>query len=243
MRCIGARHIVLKALALCGLVATLPGGASASKIIVCNTCDPLPVILTATNGALSQVQPADADPTTGDLTVEYLNLTGSIIDDLVFSTTINKGLSASTLATDGDFQCVAPDGFFLQCSVNYDSGTGQLTYAYYDVNPPNVYDTPGVVIWDDLTNQGSGDTGIPNLGLFEIQLSGWTTSPTDSNLITPQNPTGQIYSGRPMLSNTFNVPVNVPEASAVLILLTELSLLAGVLYFFRRRLNWKRFDP
>ena len=46
-----------------------------------------------------------------------------------------------------------------------------------------------------------------------------------------------------MLSNTFNVPVNVPEASAVLILLTELSLLAGVLYLFRRRLNWKRFDP
>jgi hypothetical protein len=239
MKCTGRPYLALKLLALCGLVTALPSGASASKIIVCNTCDPLPVILTDTNGALSQVQPGAADAS-GDLTVEYLNLTGSIIDDLVFSTQINKGLSASTLANDGDFQCVAPDGFFLQCSVDYDSTTGQLTYAYYDVNPPNVYDTPGVVIWDDLTNQGSDDTGIPNLGLFEIQLSGWTTSPTDSNLITPQNPTGQIYSGRPTLSNTFNVPV--PEASAVLILLTELLLLAGVLYLFRRRLNWKRFE-
>jgi hypothetical protein len=234
MKCTGRSYLALKLLALCGLVAALPSGASASKIIVCNTCDPLPVILTDTNGALSQVQPGAADAS-GDLTVEYLNLTGSIIDDLVFSTTINKGLSASMLQTDGDFQCVAPDGFFLQCSVDYDSTTGQLTYAYYGVNPPNVYDTPGVVIWDDLTNQGSGDTGIPNLGLFEIQLSGWTSSLNDPK--TGQN----LYSSPPTFNNNFNVPV--PEASAVLILFTELSLLAGVLYLFRRRLNWKRFDP
>jgi hypothetical protein len=241
MKCTGKSYLALQLLALCGLVAALPSGASAAKIIVCSTCDPLPVILTETNGALSQVQPGAAD-SSGDLTVEYLNLTGSIIDDLVFSTQINTGLSASTLQTDKDFQCTAPDGFFLQCAVDYDSTTGQLTYSYYDVNPPNIYDTPGVVIWEDLNGLGSDNTGIPNLGLFEIQLSGWTSGLTDPGLITPQNPTGQIYSGKPTLSNTFNVPVNVPEASAALILFTELSLLAGILYLFRRRLNWKRFD-
>ena len=37
---------------------------------------------------LVQVQPGATDAN-GDLTVEYLNLTGSIIDDLVFSTQIN----------------------------------------------------------------------------------------------------------------------------------------------------------
>jgi hypothetical protein len=242
MKCTGRPYIALRLLALCGLVAALPSGAFAAKIIVCSTCDPLPVILTETNGALSQVQPGAAD-SNGDLTVEYLNLTGSIIDDLVFSTTINKNLSATTLEDDGDFQCVAPDGFFLQCAVNYDSTTGQLTYSYYDVNPPNIYDTPGAVIWEDINGLGSDNTGIPNLGLFEIQLSGWTGTLSDPNLDTPQNPTGNIYSAPPTLTNTFNVPVNVPEASAVLILLTELSLLAVVLYLFRRRLNWKRFDP
>ena len=75
MKCTGRQYLALKLLALCGLVAALPSGASASKIIVCNTCDPLPVILTDSNGALSQVQPGATDAN-GDLTVEYLNLTG-----------------------------------------------------------------------------------------------------------------------------------------------------------------------
>ena len=100
MKCTGKPYLALKLLALCGLVAALPSGAFASKIIVCSTCDPLPVILTETNGALSEVQPGATD-SNGDLTVEYLNLTGSIIDDLVFSTQINKGLSASTSRRTG----------------------------------------------------------------------------------------------------------------------------------------------
>jgi hypothetical protein len=231
MKCNGRPYLALKLLALCGLVAALPSGAFAAKIIVCSTCDPLPVILTETNGALGDVQPGAAD-SNGDLTVEYLNLTGSIIDDLVFSTQITAGLSLTQMETNDDFSCVAPDGFFLACSVSYDTTTGQLTYAYYEVNPPNQNDLPGAVIFEDLTGQGSGDTGIPNLGLFEIQLAGWTPNLVEGGT--------QLYSGTPQFNNNFNVPV--PETSAVLILLTELSLLAGVLYLFRRRLNWKRFD-
>jgi hypothetical protein len=73
-------------------------------------------------------------------------------------------------------------------------------------------------------------------------LSGWTSSLSDPKYINPVTglPT-VLYSSPPSFNNNFNVPV--PEASAVLILVTELSLLAGVLYLFRRRLNWKRFDP
>jgi hypothetical protein len=243
MKCIGRWSLVVNAVALCGFVAALPTVVSAStKIIVCSSCDPIPVILTETNGALGDVQATAAAQDGGDLTVEYLNLTGSIIDDLVFSTTIATGLDPTKLQQDGDFECAAPDGYFLQCSVDYDPTTGQLTYAYYDVNPPNIYDTPGFVIWEDLNGLGSDNTGIPEGGLFEISLSGWTTSLSDPNYINPATGLPEVlYSTPPTLSNSFNVPV--PEASTVLILLTELLFAAAALVLFRRRLNWKtRFE-
>jgi hypothetical protein len=242
MQCKGKLSLVFNALAICGFVMALPVVAPAStKIIVCSSCDPPPVTLTASNGALGEVQASTAAENGGNQTVEYLNETGSIIDDLVFSTTINAGLSVSTLQKDGDFECDAPDGFFLECSVVYDPATGQLTLAYYDVNPPNILDTPGFVLLENIFGLGSGDTGIPEGGLFEIQLSGWTTVLNDPNLATPTNPTGQIYGAPPELTNGFNVPV--PEASTILIFLTELSLLAGALFLVRRKLNWKtRFE-
>jgi hypothetical protein len=229
MKCTGRPYLALKLLALCGLVAALPSGAFAAKIIVCSTCDPVPILLTQ-ESQLDEVQPS---ATNSDVVVEYLNLTGTLIDDLVFSTQINAGLSDATLEADKAFTCDAPDGYFLSCAVTYNQN-GTLTYYYYGVNPPDYQDLPGVVIFEDILGQGFGNTGIPELGLFSIELSGWTPSLTINGT--------QFYSGEPTMSNAYNAPVNVPEASAVLILLTELLLLAGVLYLFRRRLNWKRFE-
>src|SRR5271170_3774087 len=68
------RNMVVKILLACGLFTALPIAASAARIIVCSTCDPIPVLLTQ-ESQLDDVQPADTDEN-GDLTVEYLNLTG-----------------------------------------------------------------------------------------------------------------------------------------------------------------------
>ncbi|HTR39649.1 MAG TPA: hypothetical protein VMH80_27435 [Bryobacteraceae bacterium] len=198
---------------------------------MCSSCDPIPIPLTQTNGALNDLQPDGSD----SVTDEFLNLTGTLLDDLSFSTTINKNLDPSMLANDGDFTCVAPNGFYLNCAVTYDPTSGALTTYYYGVNPPDWHDLPVVVIFEDILGGGFGNTGIPNLGLFEVQLQGWTSDLMDGRT--------QLYSGLPTLSNTFNVPVNLPEPSAALILLTETFLLAGVLALFGRRLKWNRhFD-
>ena len=240
MKCTGRQYLALQLLALCGLLAALPSGAFAAKIIVCSTCDPLPIPLTQESQLSSDVQLNG----TADVQYEFLNLTGSLIDDLVFATTINDNLSVSMLTNDGDFTCAAPDGYFLNCLVSYNPSDGLLTYDYFGTNPPNYQDLPGYVIYQDVVGGGFGNTGIPELGLFTIDLSGWTDGLTDPVTGT------SLYPNRPGLTSAYNAPdtipsgsIALPEASAVLILLTELSLLAGVLYLFRRRLNWKRFDP
>ncbi len=242
----------LKISLLCSLVAALPIAASAAKLVMCSTCDPTPIPLTLTNGALNDLQPDG----TASVTDEFLNLTGTILDDIVYTTTINAGLDPTVLASDKDFTCVAPNGFYLNCAVTYDKQNGALTYYYYGVNPPDWQDLPVVVIFEDLVGGGFGNTGIPNLGLFEIQLQDWTDNLTDSNpnvgdggllygcdLNNPSPNNCPNPTGLPTLSGTFNAPVNVPEASAVLILLTELLLLAGVVALLGRRLKWNQhFD-
>ena len=238
--------MVVKILLVCSLVAALPIAASAAKIILCSTCDPLPIPITPTNNALDQV---DASATTdGNLDLEFVNLTGSIMDDLVFGTTINTGLSTALLSADGDFTCDPGTGLFLSCMVTYDPTTGALNYYYYGVNPPNILDTPGFVIIEDIIGQGFGDTGIPNLGTFTVEMSGWNPDLTDPNI-------GQLYGNAndpfpTTFQNSYNAPDTIPPGSvalseppAALILLTELLLLAGVLALLGRRLSWKlRFN-
>lgn len=221
--------LLLKTAFICGLAAALPIAASAAKIIMCSTCDPTVIPLTQTNGALSDLQPNGSETVTD----EFLNLTGTILDNIEYSTTINTGLSASMLATDQDFTCQAPNGFFLSCAVLYDSATGALVYDYFGTNPPDWQDLPLAVVFEDLVGGGFGNTGIPEGGLFEVQLQGWTSNLTDPD-------TGQqLYSGLPTLSGAFNVP----EPSAALILMTELLLLGGVLALLGRRLKLKqRFE-
>jgi hypothetical protein len=235
-----AQRVVLKFL----LVAALPIAASAAEIHLCTTCDPTLTPITATNGALNDVQAYDT--TGGGLTLEFINLTGSIMDNLEFGTTIAALGSldpTQEAALASDFTCAVDTGLFLNCAVLYDPTTGALDFDYYGVNPPNILDTPGFVILEDYLGQGFGDTGIPNLGVFEVQLSDWMPNFIDTNV----SPT-YLYGG-PDCTNCVNgfAPMqnsyNVPEPSAALILLTELLLLGGVLAVFGRKLKWKqRFD-
>jgi hypothetical protein len=244
MKCTGRPYLALELLALCGLVTALPSGAFAAKIIVCSTCDPLPIPITPTDDTLDQVQASST--VDGNLTLTFVNLTGVIMDDLVFGTTINEGLSAAQLSADNDFTCAVDVGLFLNCAVAYDPNTGALNYYYYGVNPPSILDTPGFVIIEDIIGQGFGDTGIPNLGVFSVELAGWTSDLSDPNI-------GELYSGPngfpDFTQNAYNTSLTPPAGSvylyeppAPLILLTELLLLAGALALFRRRLKWsKRF--
>lgn len=244
---------VLRILLVCGLVAAFPIAASSAKIVICNTCDPVPMPITPTSDPLNNLQPNGSDTVTD----EFLNLTGSILDDLSFSTTINAGLNPTVLAADGDFTCDAPNGFYLNCAVTYDQASGALTTYYFGVNPPDWHDLPVVVIFEDIVGGGFGNTGIPNLGVFSVELSGWTANLTDTTNPGGVGDDGVLYGCYPgqttpctnttglptSFVNSYNVPVNLPEPSAALILLTETFLLAGVLALFGRRLKWNRhFD-
>lgn len=233
---------------LCGLVAALPVAASAAKIVLCSSCDPLPIPITLTNNALDQVQPSST--TDGGLALEFVNLTGTIMDDLVFGTTITAGLSTTqqaALVADGDFTCDPGTGLFLSCAVTYAPSTGALTFNYYNVNPPSYLDSPGVVILEDFIGNGFGDTGIPNLGVFTVQLSNWMpdfidTAVSSDPLYGGPNCTNCINGFAPF-QDAYNAPLTVPEPSAALILLTELLLVAGAITLFGRKLKWnKRFD-
>ena len=227
----GPRSGVLSLLAACGLIAVFPIAASAARIVLCSNCDPLPVPITQTSNPLNDIQPDGSS----QVNYEFINLTGSIIDDLSFTTTINAGLDPMMLANDGDFTCVAPNGYYLNCAVTYDSQNGALTTYYYGVNPPDWHDLPVVVIFEDLVGGGFGNTGIPNLGVFPVELDGWTANLTDGDT--------QLYGGLPTFQNSYNVPVNLPEPSAPLTLLTESLLLLGALALLGRRLKWNRhFD-
>lgn len=221
-------------LVVCGLGAALPIAGSAAEIHLCSTCDPPPIPITPTDNTLSEVQ---ADNSSGDLTLTFINLTGIIMDDLVFGTTIDTQLSTQMLQDDHDFTCDVDTGLFMNCAVTYDPTSGALNYYYYGVNPPSILDTPGFVILEDIIGQGFGDTGIPNLGVFTVEMTGWTQDLKDGETQlygSPSDPYPATF------SNAYNAPVNVPEASSVLILLTELLLLAGVVAVFRRKLNLKQ---
>jgi hypothetical protein len=99
-------------LVVCSLVAALPIAASAAKITLC-TCDPLPTLLTQESQLSDDVQPNG----TGDVQYEFVNLTGSLINDLVFSTTIKTGLSTTMLTDDGDSRlCWHGTGCFPSCA-------------------------------------------------------------------------------------------------------------------------------
>jgi hypothetical protein len=173
----------------------------------------------------------------GGLTLEFVNLTGTIMDNLVFGTTITAGLTSTqqaALVADNDFTCSPGTGLFLNCMVAYDPTTGALDFDYYGVNPPSYLDSPAFVILEDIIGQGFGDTGIPNLGTFTVQLADWVPNFTDSKVSSQP-----LYSGFPTFVNGYNVP----EPSAALILLTELLLLGGFFVLFGRKLKWKhRFD-
>ena len=173
--------------------------------------------------SINQVQPSTDCPIVGDqiqCAYDFINDT-SLLTSFTFETIINKGLSAETVSSS--FSCLEPSGYFLNCSVTYNSDTGDLKYFFSGVLPADGDETPGTGFDPEIGEH----EGIPTGGVFHITLIGWTTNAGD----------GTLYSGLPTLSNSFTT---VPEPSSVLSILTELGLLAGVVIFSRNRWNLKR---
>ena len=78
------------------------------------------------------------DPGTPGL-IGLFNNTGAFITQLALTTTIKTGLSATTIANA--FTCnsstnnQAPNPFFLNCAINYNSTSGLLSINFFGVNP------------------------------------------------------------------------------------------------------------
>ena len=153
-------------------------------------------------------------------TYNFQNTSGSILTSFTFETQVNANLPFPNLLFNCDQQGL---GYFLNCNVMYNSSSGDLKYVFSGVNPSDGDETPG----PGFDNQYNEQEGIPPTGLFHITLVNWSPA-FDGVLWGNQLPT---------LTNSFTT---VPEASSIVILLTELLLLAAFLTLFRRKLNWKR---
>ncbi len=153
----------------------------------------------------------------GPCTFDFFNDTGGILTKFTFETTINTGLSAAAI---NSFTCADPSGFFLHCSINYTSSSGDLKYLFKDVLPPE---------GDETIEPEIGEhEGIPPLGHFIIRFTGW-----QQNLTVGDE---QLYKGVPATINTVETTAT-PEPSAGLAIGTGLLLFATL---WRKRLVRQR---
>jgi hypothetical protein len=217
---------MFKTLLVAGVLAALPviGFAQDSNDphigVTEDGASPLPV-----SQDLGDVQPDTRACTLGggDCSFIFYNDTSGIIDAFTFDTSFvpTGSFSPPTSAEDPtEYTCSNPNGYgyFLSCSATLTevNGVDYLDYSFYGVDPTSLGNPYA------NGNPTGNPEGIAPGDVFYVTLDGWTNG--------FQNLT---------LTNTFSVP----EASSVLILLTELLLLAGVVALFGRRLRWtRRFD-
>ena len=241
----------------CGFLAALPFAASASRLISCSSCDPTPVVLTSLNGTGAlDVTLANV----ADQVFEYENDTSAVINSLEFDAAIQSGLTSSNttivyntanpngLVTSGpssspiltNFQCGQLDssgtlGFFQNCTVTYNTTTGDLSYLFAGTGlplPPNANKNFG-----DWHGEEAGIPSCPvgfapsqcydpsgldyDRGLFELDFQGFQAgSPASADYTNPNSPPG--FTG--------SYTVATPEPSFVLLLVSGLFLL----WFARR---------
>lgn len=197
-------------LAICALaLPTILLGDMLDPGIIIDSGDPGPIPITS---GINNVGPTGTTPVTFD----FINNT-SLIIQFEFQTTINPGLTQQQISDN--FSCSNPAGYFLMCSIGYDSSNGDLTYTFSDTLPP------------DGDENGSDSEigqfeGIPTNGLFHITLNGWTSGATGTGGV-------QLYSGLPEFTNSFETAV--PEPSAAFLLLTGLAALGSRRWYLRRK--------
>lgn len=227
----------------CCFLAALPFAASASRLVSCVGCDPLPTILTSLDGtgALDVALTSSASQA-----FSYENDTGAVINSLEFDALIATGLGDTTIVngvvTEGvadntifqNFTCDQIAGFFQNCTITYNSTTGDLSYLFAGTgtpNPPNAN-----INFGDWQGEEAGIPACPaqyaatpaqcydpsgldyDRGLFTIAFNDFNTNP---DYIDPNSP--------PSFMGSYTVLT--PEPSYVLLLVSGLFLL----WFVRRR--------
>jgi len=156
------------------------------------------------SGGINQVQPCGSP----SCVFAFINDTAGIVNSFTFQATINTGLSAQTIK-DG-FTCES--GYFLSCVTTYSSVSGNLTYLFSGVNPPD---------GEEFLPETNEQEGIPPGGTFTITLQGWVANATTDGQV--------LYAAPPKLTNDFTL---APEPSALLTLGSGLVLLG---FLLRRR--------
>jgi hypothetical protein len=157
----------------CAFLAAVPFAASASKLISCVTCDPPPTVLMSLDGTGL----LDVEITSSADAFSYENDTGEVISSLEFDGFIAKGLTPDTTIVNGSvtegvadntiFQNFTCDQtvteFFQNCTITYDSITGELSYLFNGIETPPASTSPSVLNFGDW--QGN-DWGIPSCTEF-----------------------------------------------------------------------------
>jgi hypothetical protein len=229
----------------CGFLAALPFAASASRLISCSSCDPTPVVLFNLNGTGALDVLLTSSP---DQAFSYENDTGAVINSLEFDALIATGLGDTTIVngavTSGapagsntiyqNFTCDQIAGFFQNCTITYNSTTGDLSYLFAGIGPPS---PPNANInFGDWQGEKAGIPACPaqyastptqcydpsgldyDRGLFTLDFQNFNTNPDYTNPNSPPTFTGSYT-------------VATPEPSFVLLLVSGLFLL----WFVRRR--------
>ena len=175
--------------------------------MIIDSGDPAPIpISTGVNSVLP-------DGTSFSQTFDFVNDLGVVIVGFDFRTVVAPGFDPL------DFTCAS--GYFLNCVATYNDVSGDLRYLFSGVNPPDpgdVLDT-SVFPFDDFANEMKG---IPLHGLFHITIEGFNTE-------------GLFDDQHPIMAFSGTVLTEVPEPSALLVLLASFVLMAGMLELRRRR--------
>jgi len=154
----------------------------------------------------------------GNVSFDFVNNSGGIVDELKFTVTIDKGLSTSLV--DRAFSISQGGaGYFLHDTVSYSSTTGVLTYDFFGVNPPD---------GDEgchQDNEFNEQEGIPLCGVFHVTLTGWVNNASFDRT--------QLYSGLPTFTDSFADVA--PEPSTVAFSGLGLLMLAVVVELRRRK--------
>src|SRR5271169_1739250 len=181
---------------------------------------------------ITDVQPTLTATNPGNFCYDLTNTAGGIVTSITFQIQIDAGLQDPDYLTDPEdhgvddfvadnFTCdQGGAGYFKDCNITYDKGTGVLTYLFSGVNKPD-----GDESCTSTDHEINEQEGIPPCGMFHVTLTGWVANATVGDPI-------QIYMNLPTFDNSETV---TPEPSTLFSLGSGLLLLVGVVQFRRRR--------
>ena len=220
-----SRHSLAVAAALFIVLPALSRASILDPGIILDGTDPDFTELGGITNGLNGVQ-----ATSPNITYGLEDNTG-IVQSVTFDMIINPGLRQKDIRNG--FSCNQDStgnggkGYFLHCSIDYNANTGELSFNFFGVKPPDA---------DERCPQRDCEVneqeGIPPGASFFVHLFGWVP---DASVDDPV----QLYNGAPpTFTNTFTA--SSPEPSGTVAAAVGLLLVAAVVEIRRRRLASRR---